>query len=296
MSAVQTFEQWAASGERIPLRAGRGDAWTLSLHRRAGAGPHVTLLHGFPTSSFDWAGVIARLDGCDALTFDFLGFGDSDKPADHTYSLVEQTDLTQAVWAHCGVRRTLLVAHNYAVSVAQELLARRAEGSLGVELDGVVFLNGGLYPDLHRALPAQTALLDPEQGPRISQMVSEETFTNSLRFTFSPQHMPSDAALHELWLGVANRDGHRIGHRLIHYIHDRRANAARWTHALETTDVPRRFVWGMVDPVSGGHVVPRLRERLPQCPLRCLDDVGHWPALEATEAVVEGIAVAAGRA
>ena len=54
------------------------------------------------------------------------------------------------------------------VSVAQELLARRGRGALAVELDGVHLLNGGVYPDLHRPQPVQTALLDPEQGPQIS--------------------------------------------------------------------------------------------------------------------------------
>jgi pimeloyl-ACP methyl ester carboxylesterase len=40
------------------------------------------------------------------------------------------------------------------------------------------------------------------------------------------------------------------------------------------------FVWGMLDPVSGAHMAKRIRERLPEAPLRELEDVGHWPALE----------------
>ena len=52
-----------------------------------------------------------------------------------------------------GASSTALVAHDYAVSVTQELLARRAEGALGVELQAVHLLNGGLYPDLYRAQP-----------------------------------------------------------------------------------------------------------------------------------------------
>ena len=59
---------------------------------------------------------------------DFLGFGASDKPADHDYSLLEQADLVEALWAQEGVDETALVAHDYAVSVAQELLARARRG------------------------------------------------------------------------------------------------------------------------------------------------------------------------
>ena len=247
-------------------------------------------MHGFPTHSLDWAPVVSRLAGrVETLSYDLLGFGSSDKPADRAYSLVEQADLTERMWAHHGVERTFLVAHDYSVSIAQELLARRAEGRLAVELAGVLFLNGGLWPDLHRALPVQVALLDPEQGPKISAVVSEETFTRGLAATFSPAHLPSPAESHETWLGVALRDGHRLGHRLIHYMHDRRRNEARWVGALETTDLPRSFVWGVVDPVSGGHVLPRIRERLPRDRVVALDDVGHWPSLEAPDAVTAAI-------
>ena len=114
------------------------------------------------------------------LAPDFLGFGASEKPVDHAYSLHEQADLVEALWAAEGVGETALVAHDYGVSVAQELLARAGEGSLRVELRGAHFMNGGLYPDLHRPQPVQTALLDPEQGPQISQLVNEELFVAGL--------------------------------------------------------------------------------------------------------------------
>jgi pimeloyl-ACP methyl ester carboxylesterase len=162
-----------------------------------------------------------------------------------------------------------------------------------VDLSSAVFLNGGIYPDLHRPLPVQEALLDPEQGPTISQLVREDSFIASLLVTFAPSRPPSMAVLHELWRSVENRNGHRLGYRLIHYMRDRRQHATRWTSALETTDVPRRFVWGMLDPVSGAHVVPRLRERVPSCPLVCLEHVGHWPAIEDPAAVVASIRAAA---
>ncbi len=285
-----SFEQWRIEGERIivPLGEQAFHVWT----RRSGHGVPLTLLHGFPTSSHDWCEVAEGLPEVDLVTFDFLGFGDSDKPRDHVYSIHEQADVVEAVWKHHGVTRTFFAAHDYAVSVAQELLARRAEGRLTVELLGAVFLNGGIYPDLHRALPAQAALLDPERGPLIGQVVTEETFIASLLVTFAPERPPSAETLHEMWCGVANRDGQHIGYRLIQYINDRKRHAARWAAALEETDVECRFIWGMLDPVSGGHVVPRIRERLSNCPLECLDDVGHWPAIEAPSRVVENIRAA----
>ena len=47
--------------------------------RVEGDGPWLTLLHGFPTSSWDWSRVAPDLARSHRLLgFDFLGFGDSD--------------------------------------------------------------------------------------------------------------------------------------------------------------------------------------------------------------------------
>jgi pimeloyl-ACP methyl ester carboxylesterase len=281
---VSDLTGWWAEGERVPLRIGGIDRAVFV--RRMGAGPTMTLLHGYPSSSHDWAKVAPALAERHSLVLpDFLGFGDSDKPADHDYSLSEQADLVEALWARDGIDSTVVVAHDYAVSVAQELLARRAEGALGVELVGVHLMNGGLYPELHRPQPVQTALLDPEQGPRISATITEDLMVAALRPTF-PDGFDAAADSADVWRATSNRDGHLIAHRLIRYISDREANAERWTRALETTDVPLAFAWGMLDPVSGAHMAERIRERLPDAPFLALDDVGHWPPLEAPERVV----------
>jgi pimeloyl-ACP methyl ester carboxylesterase len=273
-----TLDDWYAGG-RAPVTLASG-TWNV-FTRIEGEGPWCTVFHGFPTSTWDWHAVwptiVARRR---TLTFDFLGFGDSDKPVDHTYSIHEQADLAVALWRRHGVTRTDLVVHDYGVSVAQELLARDVAGTLGVELTSVTFLNGGIYPDLHRPTPGQLMLLDPVQGPKLGDLMTEATFAQALRATYAPGRQPTDAALREQWQTVARRDGHRIGHRLIQYIRDRERHAERWVVALETTRVPRHFIWGMLDPVSGAHMAARIAKRMFEADRVQLDDVGHWPQLE----------------
>jgi pimeloyl-ACP methyl ester carboxylesterase len=281
------YESWLAAGtrEHVVLRAEPRHVFV----RLGGASdaPWSTLLHGFPTSSFDWHRVWDALGRQHRLlAFDFLGFGDSDKPAEHDYSIHEQADLTELLWAARGVVRTALVVHDYAVSVAQELLARRAEGRLAVDIARVVFLNGGLYPELHRPQPAQLMLLDPETGPQIGKLMTEETFARSLLPTFSPGHPPTAADLACAWQSVARRGGPAIAHRLIRYIRDRERHRDRWVAALEAAPPPpRAFVWGMLDPVSGAHMAERIAHALPAAELVRLDDVAHWPQLEAPDVV-----------
>lgn len=282
-----TIDAWWESGERVTLAFGGGEH--VVFVRRVGAGAPMTLLHGFPSSSHDWALVAPELAAAHALLLpDFLGFGASDKPADHTYSIHEQADLVEALWAAEGITRTRLVAHDYGVSVAQELLARRADGDLGVDLVAVDFLNGGLYPDIHRPEPVQTALLDPVQGPQISAIINEELIAGALAPTFGPG---TDLADHAgaIWRSLERYDGQRNAHLLIRYITDRQQHEQRWTSVLERTDVPLRFVWGMLDPISGAHMAERIRERLPEAPLVALEDVAHWPPLEAPDRVAAAL-------
>lgn len=244
----------------------------------------MTLLHGYPSSSFDWAEVAAPLSAHHALLMpDLLGFGASDKPLGHTYSIHEQADLVEALWAREGISETRLVTHDYADTVAQELLARRAEGRLDVAIVSLCLLNGGIYPDLHRPEPIQLALLDPEQGPSISAAITAELAAQALQPTFAPGFDSAPAA-HDAW--IASSRGHVNLHELISYITDRQVHERRWVEALESTDVALTFVWGMLDPISGAHMIERVHERIPGATVIELGEVGHWPAIEAPDAVV----------
>jgi pimeloyl-ACP methyl ester carboxylesterase len=247
------------------------------------------MLHGFPSSSHDWVRVAPTLAPRHSLLMvDFLGFGASAKPAEHAYSLHEQADLVESLWALEGVAATAIVAHDYGVSVAQELLARRAEAELDVDLLAVHLLNGGLYPELARLEPGQLALLDRELGPRISAGITRELFVQGLRATFADE-FDDRADGEDVWEATARNGGQAISHLLIRYVADRAQHKRRWIAALERTDVPLSFIWGMLDPVSGAHMAQRIRERLPSAPFLALADVAHWPALEAHERLASAL-------
>ena len=293
---MATWDEWRARATHIDsggLRVATYDVGPADA-------PSYTFCHGYPSASLDISEVAAQLDGLRLLALDMPGFGASDKPpageGGHTYSIHAAADAVEALWAAKGTTSTLLVAHDYSVSVAQELLARRAEGSLGAsgdgppEITGVLWMNGGLYPDLHRPTPGQQMLLDPEHGAEIAAAVDEAAFTNGLRGTWGERRPFDEAAVHEIFRSMDEGGGVPRMHDLLHYVADRRAHADRWRGGLEDADVPMVFVWGLLDPVSGGHVVPRLLDHVPQGRMVALDDVGHWPPLEAPDVVAAEIA------
>ena len=125
--ARASIEGWWSSGRRVEVNLNGVDRQIFV--RQMGSSAPMTLLHGFPSSSHDWVRLAPDLaESHRLLMFDFLGFGASEKPVQHDYSIGEQADLVEAIWAREKITSTRILAHDYAVSVTQELLARRAAG------------------------------------------------------------------------------------------------------------------------------------------------------------------------
>jgi pimeloyl-ACP methyl ester carboxylesterase len=279
---MDSFEKWTAGGEMSVL-----EGWRI-FHRQAGPedGTPVTLIHGFPTSSHDWELVMpALLDaGCRVTVLDLLGFGASEKPQGHRFSLLEQASIVEALWAQLGIGATAMVAHDYGVSVGQELLARDS-----VRITRAVFLNGGLYPDLHRPVAVQRLLHGPA-GVVLGPLSSEPLYARTLSQILG--RPVGDDVLHEMWRATAHGGGRWVQHGLLRYIDERREHATRWQDALEGYAGPLAFIWGPFDPISGAHVLERLRERIPTGTFVELDEApvtGHYPQLENPDAVADAL-------
>ena len=258
------------------------------FHRVAGAPvdrPALLCIHGFPTASWDWHrmwdALCARF-GC-VVALDMLGFGFSAKPREHAYSMFEQADIHEALLKRLAIRRVHLLAHDYGDTVAQELLARdaerRARGDESLVIESACLLNGGLFPETHRATTGQQILVSPA-GREIARHSTEETFGQSLAAIFGPQTQPSAAELHDFWRLVSEQDGHHLLPDLLGYMAERRQHRARWVGALQATVVPLRLINGPEDPVSGVHMTERYRELVPAPDVVLLPGIGHYPQVE----------------
>jgi pimeloyl-ACP methyl ester carboxylesterase len=272
------LDTWRRGGETVELTV-RGTPRKVFV-RSVGDGDPVLLLHGFPASSFEWAGIEPELARHHrVVSFDFLGYGASDKPPGHRYSVFEQADLAEAVIAAFAPSAPIVVAYDYGAIVATELLARRQEG--GADVRRAILLNAGLFADRYRPRIAQRASLIPVVGALLARLFTESLFIRTWGEVFSPEH-PLDhdlAALH--YRAFRENDPDRdIQRKLLRYIPERAANTARFEPTLTRTTVPLSFLWGMYDPVSGAAIAEEIRNRMPSADLVEYDDVGHCPHLE----------------
>jgi pimeloyl-ACP methyl ester carboxylesterase len=285
-SSPTSWEHWRAQAQ--PIESAGLSIATYDLG--PAGGPPLTFLHGYPSSSLDIQPVATALGSMwRVLAVDFPGFGASDKPTGHQYSIHAAADAVEQLWRAKGIDSTILVAHDYGVSVGQELLARRSDGALGVDVDAVVWMNGGLYPDLHRPTVGQQMLLDDDGGAELAASLTKELFLAGIATTWGTRLEMDDEEVGEIWASMDERGGVARMHDLLHYIADRRQHEARWRSALESSDLPTAFVWGDLDPVSGAHMIERVETRIPAARIVRLGDVGHWPLLEAPDVVAAAI-------
>ncbi len=275
------LDQWRAQGRTLTFQ-GRE-----FFYRTGGQGPALLLIHGFPTCSWDWAPLWEELCASwRVLTVDMLGYGFSDKPKGIDYTFAFQADLQEHLLSLHGVEQVVILAHDYGDTVAQELLARHEERDAGLGLQGVCLLNGGMFIEAARPRPIQKLLLGPF-GPVASALMNETLFRRSFSAVFAPDLVPSPDELHDFWRAISHNDGHRIPHKVGQYLRERHDQRRRYVRPMQTTDIPLRFICGMMDPVSGPTMALRYRELIPDPDVIELEGIGHYPQLEAPQAVLD---------
>lgn len=248
----------------------------------------ILLIHGFPTSSWDWVKIWPKFSaGYRLIAMDMLGFGYSSKPNPHKYSIHQQADIVEGLVEKLGLNAFHVLAHDYGDTVAQELLARQNEGSGKGHWQSICFLNGGLFPETHKALLIQKLLLGP-LGFLVNKLTTQRSFDKSFSRVFGEQTKPSKAELDSFWALINHNNGRHIFHNLISYMSDRIEHRERWVKALKETKVPLALINGSVDPVSGAHMVAHYRDIVGEPDyLRELTDIGHYPQVEAPKEVAD---------
>ncbi len=250
----------------------------------------LLILHGFPTSSFDFHRVVDRLAvHRRVLLFDMLGYGLSDKP-DRAYDMAVQADVASAFVASLGVDRLGLLTHDVGDTVGGELLARHLDGGWDVTVTDRMLANGSIYVELAQLSAGQQFLLSlPDERLPGDSPMDPDTVTAGVAATFSPDSLVDPVELAAQGQMIAHDDGHFLLPRLIRYIEERRRSERRFTGAIERHPSPLTVVWGGDDPIAVSAMTDRLVRARPDATLTLLDGVGHYPMVEAPDRFVEAL-------
>ena len=264
----------------------------------------MLLLHGFPSTSYDFAGSFwegLKSDYKRLIVLDFLGYGFSDKPrtSSEKYSIMTEADIVEGLLQYLGVKQVHVLAHDIGDTVAQEMLARYNDRTAGLssglshpsslKILSLCFLNGGLFPEQHRPSFTQKLLNNDLVGPLVSSVSSYGMFAKSFSPVFGPKTQPSTEFLQDTYALLDINGGKLLLPKLLKYMAERRANRDRWVGALINSKCPIGLINGPADPISGKHAAERYQELVPKPWVYMLgDNIGHYPHVETPQAVLEG--------
>jgi pimeloyl-ACP methyl ester carboxylesterase len=254
-----------------------------------GADPAILLLHGFPDDLHLYDRLLPHLNPPRrVVTFDFLGWGGSDKPTGYRYTAANQTGDLDAVISQLGLDQVTVVVHD-------------ASGPPGIDwalehpqrVAGLVLLNTYYCPMPGLRSPEaiwlfSTPLVRAVARP-VSRLFGDLVFRRMYHWQvgkffadpkvgeeFLPllyQQFVASPTTHEAFFGL-NRD-------------------LRATIAAGAASVPRlrrfgrpvRIIFGAADPYLNAGVARRFHQLLPTSELFLLDGARHYVQLDEPQQV-----------
>jgi pimeloyl-ACP methyl ester carboxylesterase len=281
---TEDLHTWMASGRTANVDG------TNVWYRVEGKGPWLVCFHGFPTSSWDWHRLLPLLTPhYRVLVFDFPGYGLSDKSPDRDYSLLRQMDATEALLKLLGIQEFDLLAHDMGASVACELLYRLQESQTDLSLRSFTMLNAGVYMDMHQALLTQKMLRTPVLGALVARLSSYRLFRYQYPNVYADPASFDEEHYRQQWSLIMNNDGRGVMAKIAGYMRERRKYGERWLEPLHQTKVPFKLIWGREDPIAIFSIAERLCKKNQSIVHTSLENVGHYPQLEAAELVAESM-------
>lgn len=252
----------------------------------------LLVIHGYPTSSYDFVDVVDGLnEHRRVVLLDLLGYGLSDKP-DLAYTLAAQADIVVEVTAQLELDRLSLLTHDMGDTVGGELLARHLEGSWPVEIVRRFVTNGSIYIEMAHLTAGQQFLLSLPDEILPAELAPDRVgLAGALTATLAPTNQASVDTQAHADLIVAG-GGNRLLARIIRYIEERRLHERRYTGAIESHPSPLHIIWGSEDPIAIAAMAVKLHEARPDSTLTWIEGTGHYPQLEAPGPFVDAVAAA----
>jgi pimeloyl-ACP methyl ester carboxylesterase len=272
--AAEYAETWVRRGaHRIYTRTAGpdGDPGT-----RDGAGPTLVLLHGFPDNLHLYDRLVPYLrPERQVVTFDFLGWGASDKPVGYPYTAANQTGDLDAVIDQLGLERIVLVAHDASGPPAIDWALAHPERVAGLVLlntyyhfmrglrrpEAIALYSTPVLRNLARFVMRRAEGLDRRLYTwQVGRFIRDDDLRRELVPAFYQQFRAERPAF---W---------RLNDDLLGTVLSRRRMVPR----LRRFARPVRIVFGAADPYLNVRVARRFHELFPDSELFLLPTARHY--------------------
>lgn len=260
-----------------------------------GAEPAMVMVHGFPDNHhiYDDLAPILSQRGQRVVTFDFLGFGDSEKPSSFQYSFDQQLSDLAAVADGLNLGTFIPVAHDAGGPAVINYARLHPE-----RISSIVLLNTYYSQTATLKLPELIALnADPNFKKLAIAMMSDQNqrhwIFNFQANLFLEQATPEiKQKFKSTLLPLINENFDSkpgAGAAFIAMTSDLYHNVEENTKAvpeLRKIEAPVNVVWGGGDPYLNVGVAQDLAKEFKHSEIHVLP-LGHWPQIDDPKAVAD---------
>lgn len=286
----------AVGGHPEEMRALEVSRGPYRIHAEVadGDGAPIVLLHGFPDSTHLYDRLVPRLVGRrPVVRFDFLGWGESDKPAGYPYTADNQGGDLAAVIAALdrdgvGERRLVLVAHDASGPPAIDWALAHPD-----RVAGLVLLNTYYQwtPSLRRP-PAIALFSTPVVRSVARAIVRRRPDLDRRIYSWQVGRFMTDASARQEYVDrlyeqfpAAQPAFWRLNDDLLGAVWVRR----RRVPEMRRFEPPVHVVFGARDRALNPRVAATFAALFPHSDLRLLPDAGHYVQVDAPDRVAEAV-------
>ena len=248
-----------------------------------GSGPPILFLHGNPTWSFLYRGIVIRLrKRFRCIAPDYLGFGLSEHPEGFGYTAAEQAEVVGALVRHLGLENLTIMGHDWGgpigLRVGLDELPR---------LRALVMGNTWYWPA--DAWQIKTAAYVLGSAPMQSQILKRNFFVEKI-IPLGTKFPLAEEVLHHYREPLPTSKSRLAVAELARQL----SEAGLWLGDLADavpellSNVPLLLTWGIEDPVFNRHVMERFREDFHLVTVRRLD-AKHFIQEDAPAEIAEAI-------
>ena len=262
------------------------DGERLYVRDYPGVGPPILLMHGFPDNLHLYDRMVAHLAPRRVVTFDFLGWGASDKPPAYRHTATNQSLQADAVIDELGLDEVVVVAHDASGPPAIDWALAHPE-----RIAGLVLLNTYYQwtPSLRR--PPAIALYSTPIVNNLARglMRRFETLDRRLYFwqvgRFIRDEGVREALVPQLYSQfLAARPAFwSLNADLLGTVLARRKMRAQ----MRAFERPVRIIFGDADRYLNKSVAQRFHELFPNSDLSLLPGARHYVQVDEPERVAE---------
>lgn len=272
----------------------RGD---LYVRDYPGSGPAFVMLHGFPDNLriFEPVAPLLVAAGRRVVLFDFLGFGDSDKPGTG-YSFEQQVEDVLAVVDDLALERVIPVAHDAGGPAAVNFALRQPARTAGVAMLNSFYGNA---PTLRFPEFIEFYATPSLRGLSQHLLRNPTLFAEVLQFQrgqFRAALAADRRTAYDEFLGPLIDEnfrrqpgaGQAFG-QMTAQLFPEVAGNDRNLAELEQLEIPFQLIWGAEDPYLNVGVAEDLARHLRTATVTIVSGAGHWPQIDRPDEVARAL-------